>query len=138
MPEDKDAPKIHIDSDWKSEAQQEKERLAEQEAASEQSPAAGEANFLSMVNLLAMQAVVALGGMQTPDGQRMQPDPQAARIYIDLLAILEQKTKGNLTDDESKILTQTLGELRMMFVQLVGPGAGGSAGGVEEGADQPK
>ena len=115
--------------------------MAEQEAASEQSPEAGEANFLSMVNLLAMQAVVALGGMQTPDGQRMQPDPQAARIYIDLLGILDQKTKGNLTDDESKILTQTLGELRMMFVQLVGPGAGAGAnagGGDAAGADQPE
>lgn len=125
MPDSEDGPKIHIDSDWKSEAQQEKERLAEQESAAGEKTAQGEVNFLSIVNLLAMQAVVALGGMQTPDGQKVPPDPQAARLYIDLLSVLNEKTKGNLSDDETKILSQTLNELRMMFVQLVGPDMSG-------------
>ena len=126
MSDSTEGPKIHIDSDWKTEAQQEKQRLAEQEAASDKSTGPGEVTFANVVNLLAMQAVVGLGGMQTPDGQKLPPDPQAARLYIDLLAVLEEKTKGNLSDDERKMLSQTLHELRMMFVQLVGP-VGGAA-----------
>ena len=117
---------LHIDSDWKTEAAREKERLASQESA-EAKAAPGEANFVELLNLLAMQAAIALGGYQGPGGERIAPNPAAAKHQIDLLGVLEQKTAGNLSDEEKKMLDGVIYELRMQYVQAVGgmpsPGA---------------
>ena len=117
---------LHIDSDWKTEAAREKERLASQESA-EAKTAPGEANFVELLNLLAMQAAIALGGYQGPGGERIAPNPAAAKHQIDLLGVLEQKTAGNLSDEEKKMLDGVIYELRMQYVQAVGgvpsPGA---------------
>ncbi len=103
---------LYSDSDWKEEAAKEKERLAAQE---EQEPrtapaAAGEApaTFIELVNLLAMQAAISLGGFQGAGGERMPPNPVAARHHIDLLEILKSKSAGNLTDDEKQVLDSVL------------------------------
>ncbi|MGB2986894.1 MAG: DUF1844 domain-containing protein [Phycisphaerae bacterium] len=115
---------LYIDSDWKEEAAREKERLAEQEEKQKREPkasgaaaATGPATFVELVNLLAMQAVIALGGLQTPGGERIPPNPMAAKHHIDLLEVMEKKTEGNLTDDEKRMLTSVLYELRMQYVQ---------------------
>ncbi len=118
MTEENNGPKIQIDSDWKAEAQQEKERLAQQEAEAPQTGIPGKPEFPHLVNMLAMQAAVSLGGMQTPDGHSVPPDPQMARFHIDLLGVLEEKTAGNLTDDEKKNLSAVLHELRAAYVQV--------------------
>lgn len=128
--------KIHIDSDWKSEAAAEKERLAEQERSEQEKKAAqggapqpGEPSFLELVNLLAMQAAIALGGYQGPGGERFAPNPIAAKFQIDLLDILAEKTKGNLTEEEKKLLDAVTHELRMHYVSIAtGSGAPGSSG----------
>ena len=118
--------KIHIDSDWKEEAAQEKKRLEEMEAKQKQESAApgtpgGEAasNFMELINLLAMQAVIGLGGFQGQGGENMPPNPTAARHYIDLLEMLKTKTTGNLNDDEKQAIDSVLQELRMQFVQAM-------------------
>lgn len=112
---------LYSDSDWKEEAAQEKERLAAQE---EQEPrtvpaAAGEApaTFVELVDLLAMQAAIGLGGFQGAGGERIPPNPAAAKHHIDLLEILKNKSAGNLTDDEKRVLDSVLYELRMQYVQ---------------------
>lgn len=125
--------KIIVDDDWKAQAQREKEQLAEETAAAGQMPQ--EPNFLEVLNLIVMQAMAGLGLMGTPDGQRIPPNFEVAKHFIDLLAILEVKTKGNLEPDEEKILQQTLYELRMHFVQITtgaAPGAGDAAPGSDE------
>ncbi|HRX85039.1 MAG TPA: DUF1844 domain-containing protein [Phycisphaerae bacterium] len=114
-----DGPKIHIDSDWKAEAEREKERLAEQEAQQPQQEALGEVTFVHLINMLAMQAAVALGGMRGPNGEAIPPDPELARFHIDMLGLLEKKTAGNLEDDEKKMLTGVLHELRSSYVHLM-------------------
>ena len=48
----------------------------------------------------------------------MKPDLEGARQTIDLIAILEQKTKGNLTEEEKKLVNETLFQLRMAFVEV--------------------
>jgi hypothetical protein len=124
-----EAPKLHIDSDWKAQAQAEKKKLAEQEKAkagpggeaSGGSAGPGQippASFETLVSSLATQAVYALGGMQDPQtGQRMV-DLQLARHAIDMLAVLEDKTQNNLSEEEADLLSQTLYELRNHYVQI--------------------
>ena len=117
MNAENEQPKIHIDSDWKAEAQEEKERLAQEEGAAAERPPLGKPTFLHLVNMLAMQASVALGGMRGPQGETIAPDPELARFHIDTLSVLEEKTVGNLTDEEKKALANVLHELRSLFVQ---------------------
>lgn len=115
--------KIHIDSDWKSEAAKEKEILAEKESKERQAApppgADAPANLLDIINILAMQAMIALGGYQGPGGERIPPNPMAARHHIDLLEVLDKKTQGNQSPEEKEVLTSVLYELRMTFVQVM-------------------
>ncbi|MCK6456849.1 MAG: DUF1844 domain-containing protein [Phycisphaerae bacterium] len=113
-----DEARIHVDDDWKAEARREKERLAsEVEARDPAEPR--EVNFAELVNLLAMQAMVGLGGLSGPGGQSIPPNPEIAKHYIDLLDILDQKTKNNLTDPEKRIIDTTLYNLRMAYVEFI-------------------
>ncbi len=115
-----DAPKLHVDSDWKAQAQAEKDRLAEQEAQKPARPGRDEmppADFRSLVGLLASQAVGGLGGYADEQG-RVMVDLMGSRFAIDLLGVLEEKTKGNLSEEEAKDLREVLAELRSRFVQI--------------------
>ena len=133
MSDDGSGEGIHIDSDWKEEAAREKDRLSEQEkadaAAGEGAGAAaadtGPVTFYELVNILAMQAAIALGGYQGPGGERIPANPPAAKHHIDLLSVLGEKTKGNLTDEEDEYVRAALHDLRMRFVAAA---QGGSAG----------
>ena len=119
-----DEPKIQIDSDWKAEAQAEKERLAAQAEAAEAE--AGdrrpgelpEADFKTLMGVLASQAIMGLGAVGDPKTGRVVIDLPGAKFSIDLLNVLEEKTKGNLSEDEAKEFTQMLAELRARFVQI--------------------
>lgn len=111
--------RIHVDSDWKMEAQQAKEDLtAQAQAAQDQQqgplPKAGIADLL---NLIAMPAAMAISGYQAPDGHVVPPDLAAARYHIDMLEVLEAKTQGHLTDEETKLLSGVLHQLRMQFTE---------------------
>ena len=110
-------PRIIVDSDWKREAQEEKDRLAAEVEQAMQQAELPDATFLELVNMIVMQAMISLGGMQMPDGKQIPQDLMAAKHHIDLLEIMQQKTKGNLDDQEQKVLDSTLHELRMGFVQ---------------------
>lgn len=123
-----DPPKIIIDSDWKAEAQAEKERLSEQEKKSAAASDAHlpEADFRGLLGSLATQAMMYLGAFPDEEGRAIFA-PEYARHYIDLLGVLEEKTKGNLTDEESKELTGVLHELRVRFVEIVQSVAAASA-----------
>ena len=125
MSQDEQAPKLHIDSDWKAQAQAEKERLAsdeEKRQAEGGDQKGGEglppASFQTMVGLLASQAIMGLGAMADQKTGAVAVDLDGARFNIDLLAVLEEKTKGNLTDEESKELTEVVRELRSRFVYI--------------------
>jgi len=75
-------------------------------------------SFAGFVISLATTAAVHFGDMPDPNtGERMEPDLVAAHQMIDLIALLQDKTKGNLTADESKLVDDLLYELRMRFVQ---------------------
>lgn len=78
-----------------------------------------EVSFTALIISLASSAAVHFGDLGDPvTGQKQPPNMVAARHAIDLLSILEDKTKGNLTEEEQQTLKQVLVELRMRFVQL--------------------
>ncbi|RJP33955.1 MAG: DUF1844 domain-containing protein [Phycisphaerales bacterium] len=117
---------LHIDSDWKEEARREKERLAEQsrQGRGELPPP----SFAEIVNLIVIQAAMALGGFVGPDGRAHPPDLVSGRHYIDLLGLMEEKTRGNLTPEEQQMLEAVLYELRMQFVAFTQPPGRPAAG----------
>lgn len=125
MSEQDQPPKIHVDSDWKAEAQAEKQRLADQDKSAQQDGGKGAprgampaANFETLVSTIATQALFSMGAIPDPrTGQRMQ-QLDLARHHIDMLGVIEEKTKGNLSDDESQMLTSTAYELRTRYIQL--------------------
>lgn len=136
-----DAPKIIIDSDWKAEAQAEKEKLSEAAETAPEGGAAGKippADFRSLMGMLATQALMYMGGIADPQTGKGMFDPEAATHMIDLLAILEEKTKGNLTEEESQELSGVVNDLRTRFVEIArmvaAQQAGGAAGGPIPGA----
>jgi len=125
MPEEPEK-KIIVDDDWKAEAKADKERLAEETAKPEGLPAP---TFAELLNIIAMQAMAGLGLLPGPEGQRMPPNIEVAKHFIDMLQVVEEKTKGNLTNEEKATLDQMLYEIRMSFVQIAGgPGPGPGAG----------
>ncbi len=142
-------PKIIIDDDWKAQAQAEKEKLAkeveEQAAEAEAAGAAGaagpggqqrqlpKASFSTLVNSTATQAFLALGGMADRRTGRRIVDLDLAKYHIDTLNVLEEKTKGNLSDEESKLLDQAIYECRMQYVSIAQQVASGPAGGEQQG-----
>ncbi len=122
-------PKLIIDTDWKSQAQAEKERLAQQTAAAK--PGAGampgeagegelpqEIGLQDVVGLLASQAMSYLGYYPDPQTGQAMVSIEYAKLHIDMLAVLETKTKGNLTPQEQEFLSKMLGRLRMDFVEV--------------------
>jgi hypothetical protein len=129
--EDKKEPqnKLHVDEDWKQQAQAEKEKLEAEATAGKEvqkAPDEGEAargplpegNFISLVSLLVTQTYMALGAIRPKEEKEAKPDLEFAKYHIDTLADLEKKTKGNLTPEEEEMMRSALHSLRMMYVRL--------------------
>ena len=74
--------------------------------------------FETLVSYLSTTTMFQLGLMAGPGGERIPPDMVNARRTIDLLQVLQEKTSGNLTPNESRLLDDVLYELRMTFVEL--------------------
>jgi hypothetical protein len=73
--------------------------------------------FLDMVGLFGTQAMISLGKLANPMTGKAEKNLPAARLFIDTLEMLERKTQGNLTGDETKVIHATLTDLRLMFVE---------------------
>lgn len=131
--------KIIIDEDWKAQVEAEKEAAR---AAATSTPAAAStpeaassaeaapkreksdptdgplppATFPFLLTTIATQAMIALGQVPNPITGKMEVRPAQAKHYIDTLAMLEEKTTGNRTPDETAMLTEILHQLRMGYV----------------------
>lgn len=109
-------PKIVVDDDWKSQVEREKEQLKEQVAAEQTHEDAPEASFPMLVTTMATQALANLGQFPDPIENKPVIRKPLAKHFIDTLDMLEEKTKGNLSSEESELLSGTLHQLRMVFV----------------------
>lgn len=141
--ENSEEPKLIIDEDWKTQVQREKEELKRKQEASggESTPEAGRdsgsaadaaasqghsenlpppppASLSFLVTSLATQAMAALGQLPGDDGQALPVNLDYARHFIDLIGVIEEKTKGNLEPEESTFLGETLHQMRMLFVAV--------------------
>jgi hypothetical protein len=135
-----DQPSLHIDTDWKKQAQEEKRKLAEQaqKRAAESAPTAGarpgttsrtgaapagkrptrelpEASFTTLVQGIVTQALYYLGGLAM-QGAEPTINLDMAKHQLDTLAVLEAKTKNNLLPEEQKMLDEALYEVQMRYV----------------------
>ncbi len=128
--EKKEEKKIIIDEDWKQQAQKEKEVLAAQEEAEKKTTEEEEVrrgplpkgDFAALVSMFVTQALFALGVLEVKgrEGQKREPDLEMAKYNIDMLETLQEKTKGNLTEEEKKVLENTLNQVRMAYVKVAG------------------
>ena len=119
MSEDK---KIIVDEDWKSQVEREKQVVDEPSENAEGSPIGPHeippASFPMLVTSLGTQAMMALG--QVPDPMSGQPvyHPELARHHIDTLAVLQEKTAGNLTPDEKEMVDNFVVQLQQLYVAM--------------------
>jgi hypothetical protein len=127
--------KIFVDEDWKSQVQAEKEAAQK----SDESPAEGEAtseqqtpedegggqpkdvplpppSLLSLVSGLATQAMVSMGAFPNPATGKPTMMLHQAKHLVDTVELLQEKTQGNRTEEESKTIEGVLHELRMLYV----------------------
>ncbi len=104
-----------IDESWKEEVAKEKGKTPPSES---QKPAL---SFSVFVTSLGYQALMQLGELPHPETKQPEIDLEAAKETIDLLILLESKTKGNRTPEEEELLRQLLPELQMKFVQKTSP-----------------
>jgi hypothetical protein len=74
--------------------------------------------FETLVSYLSTTAMFQLGLIPGPSGEHIPADMPNAKRTLDLLEVLQEKTQGNLTANESQLLDDVLYELRMSFVEL--------------------
>ena len=104
----------------KKEAQPQETREAKQEAQEEQPPPLPEVNFASFIYSLSTSALVHLGEIPEPISEKMDKNLPLAKQTIDILGILQEKTKGNLSQEEETLLNNFLYDLRMRYVKAMG------------------
>jgi hypothetical protein len=130
-----DEGKKKVDEDWKRRAQLERDQDAAKAGDKKPAAAAGPGAeapaddkkvnplFPGLIESLAQQALMYLGGMRDPMTGQVVQDLNQAQTMIDMLLMIEEKTKGNLAAQEAEMLKQVLDELRTQFVRVAKPKA---------------
>lgn len=77
-----------------------------------------EASLSMLIMSIASSAVMAMGLAPNPQSGEVTKDKNMARFNIDLLLVLQEKTKGNLTSDEEKFLENLVNDLQMKYVSI--------------------
>lgn len=104
--EKKDDTQKPVEQDLKSAGAEDKDRVIP------------EASFLQLTFLFGAQAMQSLGLIPSPLTKKTELDLVLAKFNIDILEMLKEKTKGNLTKDEEKGLEELLFSLRMQYVEV--------------------
>ena len=106
-----DEIKKKVDESWKEAVEKEKEALKKEDKFMPPEP-----DFNFFITTLSLQASIALGTLPNPATNKTEEDLTQAKFLIDTLVMLEEKTKGNLTAQETELLENLLYELRMQYV----------------------
>ena len=121
----------YVDESWKESVSNEKVPQPPQDFQDHPNPAPqthepesedesdyGELNFLNYLSSLVFQAMIFLGEMPNPVSNQVEKNLRQAKLLIDTIAILRDKTKGNLNKEEENMLNGALYELQMRYVEL--------------------
>lgn len=76
-------------------------------------------DFATLILSLSSSVLMNLGVVENPVTNTKEKEPEVARQTIDLIELLKVKTRGNLTDQESKLVDDVLAELRLWYVKTV-------------------
>jgi hypothetical protein len=108
-----------VDEEWKKRATEEKKifkkTLKDKQIRAEELP---EISFNSYLASLSTQALIALGQMENPVTQQKDIDLVQGKYIIDLLVLLKEKTKGNLTKQEAETFQSLLSNLQLLYVRV--------------------
>ena len=104
----------NIDESWKDAVNKEKEELKKEGKALYEEP-----DFNFFITTFSLQAAIALGEVPNPVTNKKEENLAQAKFIIDTLAVLKDKTKGNLTGEESTLLENVLYELRMVYIAKI-------------------
>ncbi len=96
-----------------------KEEAQGRESKEEEGPLP-EITFINFIFSLSTSALIQLGEVQDPITQKQSKNLPMAKQTIDLIGMLKEKTKGNLTPEEEKFIDNVLFDLRMRYVKAVG------------------
>ncbi len=77
------------------------------------------ASFVNFLSTLATNAAASLGAVPHPATGKRSLDLETGKYWLDVLAMVKDKTKGNLHEKEQRLLDGLLGEFRMQYVQLI-------------------
>tara|TARA_Y100001970_G_scaffold143395_1_gene176207 strand:+ start:3570 stop:3920 length:351 start_codon:yes stop_codon:yes gene_type:complete len=72
--------------------------------------------FITLISSLSSQAWIQMGKIKNPMTDKIEKNLEAASMSIDMLAMIQEKTKNNLNEHESKLLEQSVKDLKMNFV----------------------
>ena len=100
-----------IDQDWKNQVDKERE------TAQGKNEAYHQPTFTIFVSSLGMQAMIAMGKLDNPITKKKDINHDQARFLIDTLGVIQEKTKGNLDENEAKAIEEYLFNLRMVYVE---------------------
>lgn len=101
----------NIDETWKESVEKEKGKLKKEGHFIPPTP-----DFNFFITTLSLQASIALGQVPNPATNQKEEDLTQAKFLIDTLGMLKEKTKGNLTVDETNLLENLLYDLRMIYL----------------------
>jgi len=97
--------------------QETKREEAHGEGSSEQETPLPEINFINFLFSISTSALIQLGEIEDPISRKADKNLPLAKQTIDLIGMLKEKTKGNLTPDEEKLIESILFDLRMRYVK---------------------
>jgi hypothetical protein len=116
----------NIDESWKNSVESEKVHIFGQDSEGELAPQEAEdadggeeLNFSNYVASLGFQALIFMGEIPNPVTQEVEKNLAQSKFLIDTLVLLREKTKGNLTDQEGKLLNGSIYELQMKFIEIL-------------------
>ena len=93
--------------------------------------------FIEFVMMQAQQAAMFLGRIPNPQTGKPEINLEIARLFIDQLEMIHEKTRGNLTTEEAEILTRVLSDLQLSFVQVAGSAPEAAQPVVADASEEP-
>ena len=106
--------------DTQAKAEPKKEEAPPSEKPPEKEAALPEISFINLILSLSTSVLIQVGEIQDPMTQQAEKNLPLAKQTIDLISLLQQKTKGNLTPEEEKLMESILYDLRMRYVKATG------------------